>query len=495
REKTVKNIVLVIVPLFAALYILYLWIYISRHIVKPLTEAADFSNQLSGGKFPLKLQTGSASNEIVILTKSLNYLRDRLHNTIKKLEKSHEREKNARLAAEKASNLKSGFLSRLSPELRTPLNSINGYIEIIRDELRQGRDDRLPERIGNISRNAKILNRQVANLLDIGELGGGQKYLNVTEFNTGDFMRELLEYCSFCQQEKDITLVNHLSPGMPEKLNTDREALSLLLSSLIRAVTRVSRPGEVISCGCEPVNDKLVFWVRDNRRAEPYENLAALFKRLTPDSDFSSTATPTMLNMMLAATKAAGLGAELNAESRENAACEFTVTFPAWDIVSESSVLSPRLNIVLNYAEREEDVVFESDENQDLALEAPRCSKHFRVLVAEDDKDNAEILNTLLTADGEEIQLVDNGPGCIEALAEDKTDILVLSLFLPETDIFTLVRKIRATKGPKELPIIVVTGYLSQYDRQRLIVSGVNRCFIKPLNFGQFRQMIRNLAG
>ena len=499
REESIKNIVLFAIPLFCLIYVLYLWIYISRHIVKPLTGAINFSNQIAGGKFPPKLQTKSNSDEIVILTKTLNYLRDRMRNTIMKLEKSHKREKKARLDAEKASSLKSNFLSRLSPELRTPLNAINGYTEIIRNNLDKGCYDLLlHDHIENIARNTEVLNRQVANLLDVGKLDGGQKYLNVTEFSTGDFMRELLEYSVFCLQEKDITLVNHLSPGTAEKINTDRDVLSLILSTLIRAVARVSRPGEVISCGCEPVDDKLVFWIRDNRRAEPHEKLAPLFKHFVPDSNFSGTATPAVLNMIFAATKAASLGAELNAESHKEAACEFTVTFQAWDIISESSSQTSGSHTVSNYDEQEESVFEEHDENYDMVsefkLETQLCSKDIRILLAEDDSDNAGILNTLLLADGGSVQIVDNGPDCIEALAKAGTDILILSFFLPETDVFELVKKIRKTRVQSNLPIVVLTGYLSQHDRQRLIVAGVNRCFIKPLNFQQLRQVIKNLV-
>lgn len=501
REESIKNIVLVIVPLLGMIYALYLWFYISHQIVKPLTRAVEFSNQLAKGEFPRKLQNKSTSDEIVILTKTLNYLRDRLHNTIMKLEKSHKREQNARQGAEKASNLKSNFLSRLSPELRTPLNAINGYLEVIRADLDKGcYDNLLKQRVENIARNTEILNRQVANLLDIGKLGGEDKYLNVSEFNIGDFMRELLEYSVFCLQEKDITLVNHLSSEAPEKINTDRDVLSLILSTLIRALARVSRPGEVISCGCDAIEDKMVFWVRDNRKAEPYEKLADSFERMVPDADFSKTATPAVLNMMLASTKAASLGAELSAASHEEAACEFALTFNAWDIVNDNLVSAPGVRIISNYDnsvddERDECVFEDHDRNYDsmvsFKLEAQVCSRNIEILLAEDDSDNARILETLFRADGEKVHTVSNGAQCEAALQEKDYDFLILSFFLPETDIFDLVKEIRKKKSPKELPIIILTGYLSQQDRQRLIVAGVNRCFIKPLNFQQLRRIVK----
>jgi CheY-like chemotaxis protein len=388
----------------------------------------------------------------------------------------------------------------LSPELRTPLNAINGYLEIIRADLDKGCYDKLlRQRVENIARNTEILNRQVANLLDIGKLGGEDKYLNISEFNIGDFMRELLEYSVFCLQEKDITLVNHLSSKVPEKINTDRDVLSLILSTLIRALARVSRPGEVISCGCDAVEDKMIFWVRDNRRAEPYENLAELFQRMVPDADFSKTATPAVLNMMLASTKAVSLSAELNAASHEEAACEFTLTFNAWDIVNENLISAPGVHIISNHddsiVDRDECVFEDYDRNYDsfaeFKLEAQLCSRNIEILLAEDDGDNAVILETLFDSDGGKVYVVSNGAQCRAALQEKDYDFLILSFFLPETDIFSLVKDIRRKKSPKELPIIILTGYLSQQDRQRLIVAGVNRCFIKPLNFQQLRRIVK----
>jgi CheY-like chemotaxis protein len=310
-------------------------------------------------------------------------------------------------------------------------------------------------------------------------------------------MRELLEYSMFCLQEKDITLINHMSSRVPEKISTDRELLSLILGTLIRALARVSGPGEIISCGCEPAKDKLVFWVRDNRRSEPSENLAALFKRMGPSADFTKTTTPSVLNMMFAAEKAASLNAELNVESHEDAACVFTLAFQAWDIISENVIETPKSHIISNYNQDEDESFDEQggdyDVLTDFKLEAELFPGNIRVLLAEDDRDNAEILNNLLSADGEEVSVVDNGGDCMKLLGEGNVDILIMSLFLPETDVVGLIKKIRKTKSAEKLPVIVLTGYLSQHDRQRLIVAGANRCFIKPLNFQKLRQLVKSL--
>ena len=225
---------------------------------------------------------------------------------------------------------------------------------------------------------------------------------------------------------------------------------------------------------------------------------------MVPETDFSKTATPAVLNMMLASTKAASLNAELNAASHERKLPgEFTLTFNAWDIVNDNLMSASGAHIISNYDDiindRDECVFEDHDRNYDslvdFKLEAQLCPRNIEILLAEDDGDNARILETLFRADGEKVHVVSNGAQCKAALQEQNYNFLILSFFLPETDIFELVKGIRKKKSPKELPIIILTGYLSQQDRQRLIVAGVNRCFIKPLNFQQLRRIVKATAG
>jgi CheY-like chemotaxis protein/signal transduction histidine kinase len=494
RERQVMYLTLYAIPLLGFIYVLILFIYISRNIVRPLTKAVEFSNALARGEFPQKLKIRSSSDEIAALIKSQNFLRDRLHNTIHKLRTSHKREQDARKEAESASNLKSNFLSRLSPELRSPLNAINGYIGIIQNDLDKGCYDRLlQQRIEAVSRNAAILNRQVANLLDIGKLGSEENYLNITEFNTADFMRELVEYSVFCLNELDISLVNHLSPDVPETINTDREVLSLVLNTLIRAIARVSGSGETISCGCELENDKLIFWVRDNRKAECKEPLASLYNRLSPigADSFASTASPSVLNMLLASSKASIISGEMSALSSEDANTEFRLAFDHWDIIPEHSFKkTARAHAAANY--RVESTPFDIDDSFELDQEL--FGESYRVLLAEDDRDNAEILSTFLQEDGCEVSGVADGAECMDAIEKDGFDMVIMSLFLPRTDVYAMIRKIREQKSTAHVPIVVITGYLSQKDRQQLIVSGVSRCFVKPLNFDLLRKTVRKLC-
>ncbi|MFA7231315.1 MAG: HAMP domain-containing sensor histidine kinase [Victivallaceae bacterium] len=338
QEKHLMTIIVYAITAVSFAYVLLILIYISRNVVKPIEKAVDFSDSLARGEFPEKLRCGKGgSDEIFALVKSLNFLRDRLHNSINKLKSSHQREKKARENAENVDALKSDFLSRLSPELRSPLNAILGFAEIIENDIAKGcYDPLLQQRVEAIWRNAETLNRQIASLLDLGAMPTSTEGLNVTEFSTADFMRQLVEYNAFCLHEKNISFVNHFSPDAPEFLSSDREVLLFVLSTLIKALARASGKGETISCGCSREDDKIVFWVRDNRKSDSNESLASLFKRfqLGKSKDIS-TAAPAVINLRLVVSKVELIGGEVSAESTDAHNSEFRLSFKAWRIVPE----------------------------------------------------------------------------------------------------------------------------------------------------------------
>jgi len=238
REKMVVVIVFFSITAAGFLYMIYLMLHFSRNLVKPLSAAVKFSNTLASGQFPPPLPVPSRRDfEIDQLIKALNYLRDRLYRYTHKLKKSQEREMKARESAETVNTMKSQFLVRLSPELRTPLNSIIGYAEIIQNDIKKGLYDKsLDRKINGIMRNALSLNLQVTDLLKISEIDSRKDSVNSGEFNTVDFMRELIVHNSFLQHQENIIIKNNCSQDMPEYLKTDKDILSGILSILINAI-------------------------------------------------------------------------------------------------------------------------------------------------------------------------------------------------------------------------------------------------------------------
>jgi signal transduction histidine kinase/CheY-like chemotaxis protein len=500
REKMIVVTVFFSITAAGFLYMIYLMLHFSRNLVKPLASAVQFSNTLAGGQFPPPLPVPPRRDfEIDQLIKALNYLRDRLYRYTHKLKKSQEREKKARESAETVNTMKAQFLARLSPELRTPLNSIIGYAEIIQNDIKNGLYDKsLDRKINGIMRNAISLNLQITDVFKISEMDSRKGAVNSGEFNTADFMRELTAHNAFLQHEENIAIQNNCSRDMPEYLKTDKNILAGILSILINAISKVSGDGEVISCGCARSSNKIIFWVRDSGKSAPGDRLADLFNRYHNEDSKKrmELANSVLLNLIFAERKALELGAVFVAESSSKAVSEFRVEFRKWDITPDSSSNSAMNNSVETESNIDDltrtasNVMLEDDFFIDLTKEP----ETYKALIADNDRDNATILESILKNDGYEVICMKDGADPMDNLLERNFNLLILSNALPQINTFDLIYSIRADKKLRKLPVILIAGYLSDKDRQRLMLSGVDRCFTKPLDFSLVRKSALRLC-
>jgi len=498
REKMVLVSVFFSITAAGFLYMIYLMLHFSRNLVKPLSAAVNFSNTLARGQFPEQLPVPQRSDfEIDQLIKALNYLRDRLYRYTHKLKNSQDREKKARMSAETVNDMKSQFLTRLSPELRTPLNAIIGYTEMIQNDIKNGLYDKSLERkLNGIMRNAISLNLQVTDLLKISEIDSKGGTVSSGEFNTADFMRELIAHNSFLQHEESISIENHCSADIPY-LRTDKNILAGILSILINAISKVSGSGEIISCGCNIVMNKVVFWVRDSNKTVPGERLADHFNRYQREDSKKrlELTNSTLLNLVFAERKTVELGATFIAESNTKAVSEFRLEFRKWDIIPNSASKT--------YTDYSEEMVSIDDlikttpnvaQEDDFVIDLAKEPEIYKVLIADNDHDNATILKSILENDGYEVSCMKDGTDPIDSLHEGSFNLLILSNSLPQFNTFDLICGIRTDKKLKKLPVIVIAGYLSDKDRQRLMLSGVDRCFTKPLDFSLVRKSALRLC-
>ena len=492
QEELFNGIVFGLLSVITIAYIVGVFFYFQRHIIRPLVKMVALSDRLRQGEFPAKLEVESDSDEISDLERSLNFQRDRLHNSINKLKVSHERERLAREKAESSNTMKSNFIARLAPELRSPLNSIIGFNEIIRNDISKGcYDRRLAMLVDALGHSAEMLDRQISRLLDISLLSSGSDEVNITEFGTAEFMNELLEYNAFCINNDDLELINHFTADMPAVLATDRSILAIVLGVLIRTLAQVAGPGEVISCSCIRDGDEIIFSVRDNRRSNSREqlamlynlgaNLAALPGHLPPDT--------ISFSLLFVARKAALIGGKMAAESNEASQSEFKLTFPVWEILpdrGDDSEGTPRIASNLRHSNSLQDRLDQAD--------AEEIRPALKILLAENDRDNALVIKTLLEDDGHQLDVINDGMDLESTLLETDYDLVIISLTLPQINVVGAIKRICREPEFKRIPVVVIAGFLTEPEREQMLEFGVKRCLVKPLNFARLRKMVFRVA-
>jgi len=105
-----------------------------------------------------------------------------------------------------------------------------------------------------------------------------------------------------------------------------------------------------------------------------------------------------------------------------------------------------------------------------------------RVLVVDDDKDSADSLARLLRLGGHDPQVAYSGPIALLMIEKQKPDVVLLDIALPQMDGYKVAQTLREQPATKDLPIIAVTGYGQESDRERSRAAGMNLHLLKPIS-------------
>jgi CheY-like chemotaxis protein len=118
-----------------------------------------------------------------------------------------------------------------------------------------------------------------------------------------------------------------------------------------------------------------------------------------------------------------------------------------------------------------------------------------RLLIVDDEQDNIDLLNRRLSWRGFEITGALNGADGIALAKEQKPDLILMDLKMPNMDGFETIRRLKADDATKGIPIIALTAHAMQEDMQRAMDNGANGYETKPVNINQLLEKIQSLVG
>lgn len=118
-----------------------------------------------------------------------------------------------------------------------------------------------------------------------------------------------------------------------------------------------------------------------------------------------------------------------------------------------------------------------------------------RVLVAEDNAVNRELLRELLEVRGYEVAEACDGQEALQMVEQSRPDILLLDLSMPKLDGFGVVRHIRASPGLADLPVLAVTAYAMRGDREEVLRAGFDGYLSKPIDAAALAKEMGRLLG
>jgi PAS domain S-box-containing protein len=372
----------------------------------------------------------------------------------------YEAQQNARSQAEAANRVKDEFLAILSHELRSPLNPILGWTQML--QTYQLDADKIEQAIITIERNAKLLTQLIDDLLDIARILRGKLILNVTSLDLELAIEAAIETVRTAADAKSIAIeTDLLSVG---QVRGDFARLQQIIWNLLANAVKFTPDGGRVTIKLERVGDRAQISVNDTGKGISREFLPHVFECFR-QADASVTRTHGGLGLGLAIVRhlVELHGGEVSVNSLGiGQGATFTVQVPLILKSSDTAETTPA----------KPELEFNS-----LDLEG------IRVLVVDDDFDNREFFNVILEQYQAKVMTVASAREVSSVLRTFKPHILISDIGMPDIDGYTLLRSIRCL-SPEQggtIPAIAVTAYARAEDTQKALESGFQRHFSKPI--------------
>ena len=382
--------------------------------------------------------------------------------------------------ARRANIAKTDFLRRMSHDIRTPINGIQGMIAIAEhfpDDCAKQTEcrDKVKEASG-------FLLDLVNSILDMNKLESGSVVLEHKPFD----LLELLHACD------NITAMNGELKGLTIEIRNEGIRHTHLLGSplhfkqVLQNVTgnavKYTDAGGTLTLsaeelGCEGGKAVYRFVCKDTGRGMSREFVKHAFEPFTQEgADARTSYMGTGLGLSIAKQLIEMMGGTIAVESELNVGTTFTMTMPF--------VLDK------DYTEAEN----EQNSRSDLLLTGKR------VLVAEDNELNLEIAKFLLENAGIQVSVARNGREAVKlfaASAAGQFDLILMDIMMPEMDGLAAAQQIRGLDRPdaKTVPIVAMTANAFAEDIERSRAAGMNEHISKPLDEQKLLETVRRFAG
>ena len=390
------------------------------------------------------------------------------------LRKTRQAELNAKVAlksAEEASLAKTQFLHNMSHDIRTPMNAILGYSQLMENEL-EGKDlPKISEYVGKLEKSGNILLSIINNVLDMARIESGRMEVDENYANIEDIRQRLFEMFEDEAKKKNIDVKYTLNVEhkhvMADVTKVEEIFVNILSNALKYTPSNGSITVDVVELECDEPGYMIVRTsVMDTGIGMSQEYLDKIFESFSRErTTTTSKINGTGLGMAIVKKYVDLLGGTIDVKSVLGKGSTFIVTLK-YKIADE------------NYYLNKQEDNFEID-NKTLD------GKH--ILLAEDNDLNAEIAITILERAGLKVDRVENGIECVNKVIENPYgayDLILMDIQMPKMDGYKATKEIRNLQDQDKasIAIVAMTANAFEEDKKKAFDAGMDGHIAKPIN-------------
>ncbi|MEW5722753.1 MAG: ATP-binding protein, partial [Thermodesulfobacteriota bacterium] len=381
----------------------------------------------------------------------------------------------AKEAAEAASKAKSHFLAKMSHDIRTPMNAIIGMTDLaLGTELSAEQKDYL----GAVRDSAESLLELINDILDLSKVEAGKIELAEAVFELRPALDQIMKTLKPLAVKKGLRLSHRVDAAAPDLLVGDAPRLRQVLFNLLANAIKFTEAGGVsVKVAADRTTEReawLHFTVDDTGVGIPQDRQALIFE------PFSQLASPTAqggtgLGLAISRQLVRMMGGDIFVHSQPGRGSTFHFLAHFGQDPTATPAAPPSARI-------------QEQETGEL--------RSLQVLVAEDNRINQVLISRLLEKWGHRVILVENGRQALEAFDKGGLDLVLMDVQMPEMDGLTAAAAIREMEKKKgrHVPIVAITAYAMEGDREKCRAAGMDDYLSKPINKHELQEVITRVV-
>ncbi|MEO7444819.1 MAG: ATP-binding protein [Ferruginibacter sp.] len=366
--------------------------------------------------------------------------------------------------------VKENFLANMSHEIRTPMNAVIGYTRLLG---RKDMDEEARRYVNHINKSGENLLAIINDILDLSKIEAGMMRIENAPFHLRELVHDVVNMFEEKIDPSKITMTYYIDEKLPEYLTGDATRLFQVLGNVMSNAVKFTQVGEInLDAKVHAWDNENViidFTIRDTGEGIDKDKQELIFQRFQQAEDsVSRRHGGTGLGLAIVKDLVSLLNGTISLESMKGAGSAFLIRIP---FTFEAKGMTLPL------------------QKQNPEFYAAQFAG-IKILVAEDNEINQELISHLLKNWSAEPFVVKDGGRVIEALKKESFDLVLMDIQMPEMDGYSTISIIRE-ELKSAIPVIAMTAHVLPGEKEKCLGFGMNDYLPKPIDEERLQEIIR----